>query len=305
VTESVHQETVRIVDAQMSDMSTQMEALDDFVAKARSQNGRFHESQLGNLDAMAENVRESRSHVHGQLDGLTSRVGQLQDDVGVHTENLEQTTAPLQTEVRQPLLELRSNIQSRPLKEYVPTGITPQKRRYEYPSELPQTEPHDGLRTRHRTSKQFTALPFNEQEQQDTPASTSPSKKFVYNDTPEEVGHPLPSSAATPSNTGLREVDVNVARPVMSDANDVLSPSKSETPALAPSMDLDETPEKEEPEQPSRKRRRSNSNNHHTTKGKLPKTMLSKKMAGMKEGRENLPPSGIAGGRRFRNPTSD
>ncbi|KAJ5528446.1 hypothetical protein N7527_001839 [Penicillium freii] len=303
-TESVHQETVRIVDAQMSDMDTQMEALDDFVAKARSQNGRFHESHLGSLNAMVKNARDSRSNVYGQLDGLTGRVEQLQDDVDMHTQNLEQATAPLHAEVRQPLLEMRSNIQSHPLKEYVPTGITPQKRRYEYPSEMPQTEAHDGLRTRHRTSKQFTALPFSEEEQQGSPAPTSPQastpKKFVYNDTPEEVGHSLPSSAPPPSNTGLREVDLNVARPVVSDADDALPPTKSETPALATSMDLDETPEKEEPE-PSRKRRRSNSNNIPETK--LPKTMLSKRMAGMKEGRENMPPA-IASGRRFRTRTS-
>lgn len=303
-TESVHQETVRIVDAQMSDMGTQMEALDDFVAKARSQNGRFHESHLGSLNAMVKNARDSRSNVYGQLDGLTGRVEQLQDDLDMHTQNLEQATAPLHAEVRQPLLEMRSNIQSHPLKEYVPTGITPQKRRYEYPSEMPQTEAHDGLRTRHRTSKQFTALPFSEEEQQDSPAPTSPQasppKKFVYNDTPEEVGHSL-SSAPPPSNTGLREVDLNVARPVVSDGDDALPPTKSETPALATSMDLDETPEKEEPE-PSRKRRRSNSNNIPETK--LPKTMLSKRMAGMKEGRENMPPA-IASGRRFRNRTSD
>ncbi|KAJ5413571.1 hypothetical protein N7465_005876 [Penicillium sp. CMV-2018d] len=303
-TESVHQETVRIVDAQMSDMGTQMEALDDFVAKARSQNGRFHESHLGSLNAMVKNARDSRSNVYGQLDGFTGRVEQLQDDVDMHTQNLEQATAPLHAEVRQPLLEMRSNIQSHPLKEYVPTGITPQKRRYEYPSEMPQTEAHDGLRTRHRTSKQFTALPFSEEEPQDSPAPTSPQasppKKFVYNDTPEEVGHSLPSSAPPPSNTGLREVDLNVARPVVSDGDDALPPTKSETPALATSMDLDETPEKEEPE-PSRKRRRSNSNNIPETK--LPKTMLSKRMAGMKEGRENMPP--IASGRRFRNRTSD
>lgn len=297
---------MRIVDAQMSDMGTQMEALDDFVAKARSRNGRFHESHLSSLNVMVKNARESRSNVYGQLDGFTGRVEQLQDDVDMHTENLEQTTAPLHAEVRQPLLEMRSNLQSHPLKEYVPTGITPQKRRYEYPSEMPRTEGHDGLRTRHRTSKQFTALPFSEEEQQDSPAPTSPQasppKKFVYNDTPEEVGHSLPSSAAPPSNTGLREVDLNVARPAVSDGDDALPPTKAETPALATSLDLDETPEKEEPE-PSRKRRRSNSNNIPETK--LPKTMLSKRMAGMKEGRENMPPSAIASGRRFRNRTSD
>lgn len=98
-----------------------------------------------------------------------------------------------------------------------------------------------------------------------------------------------------------REVDLNVARPVVSDGDDALPPTKLETPALATSMDLDETPEKEEPE-PSRKRRRSNANNIPETK--LPKTMLSKRMAGMKEGRENMPPS-ITSGRRFKNRTSD
>ncbi|KAG0152923.1 hypothetical protein PDIDSM_1882 [Penicillium digitatum] len=302
-TESVHQETVRIVDAQMSDMGTQMKALDDFVAKARFQNGRFHESHLDSLNAMAKNARESRSNIYGQLNGFTGRVKQLQEDVDFHTENMEQTTAPLHAEVRQPLLNLRSNIQSHPLKEYVPTG---QKRRYEYPLEMPQTEAHDGLRTRHRTSKQFTALPFSEEEQQDSPArdspQASPPQKFVYYDTPEEEGHSLPPSTVPPPNTGLREVDLNVAKLVVSDGDDVLPPTKRETPAMVTSADLDETPEKEEPE-PSRKRRRSNSNIN--TESKLPKTMLSKRMTGVKEGRENLPPSAIASGRRFRNRTSD
>ncbi|KAJ5177312.1 uncharacterized protein N7500_000011 [Penicillium coprophilum] len=300
-TESVHQETVRIVDAQMSDMGTQMEALDDFVAKARSQNGRFHESHLGSLNAMADNVRQSRSNIYGQLGGLTGRVEQFQSDVNMHTKNLGQITASLHAEVRRPLAEMLINIHNHPLKEY--------KRRYEYPSEMPQTEAHDGLRTRHRTSKQLTALPFSEEEELDSPAPSSPHvaestpKKFVYHDTPEEVGHSLPSSAAPLSNTGLREVDINVARPVVSDGDDVLPPNKPETPALATSMDLDETPVKEEPEQPSRKRRRSNSNNNPQTK--LPKTMISKRMPGMKEGRENMPPSATASARRFRTRTSD
>lgn len=284
----------------MSDMGTQMAALDDFVAKARSQNGRFHESHIGSLDVMAENVRESRTNVYGQLDGLAGRVEQLQGDVETRTANLAQSMVPLHTEVRKPLTAMRSQIQSHPMKEYVSTGITPQKRRYEYPSELPQTEPHDGLRSRHRTSKQFTALPFSEEDQQDSPLPNSPqmpspAKKFVYNDTPEEVGHPLPF-ATTPSNTGLREVNPNVARPAVSDLEDI--PNKAETPTLTSAVDLDETPEKVEPEQPSRKRRRSNS--AIPAESKLPKTLLSKKMTGVMEGRENLHPS-AAGGRRFRN----
>jgi kinesin family protein 11 len=287
----------------MSDMSKQMEALDDFVAKARSQNGRFHEAQLGSLDAMATNGRDSRKAVHEQLDGLYERVNQLQDDVSMHTENLEQATAPLHEEVRQPLSELRDNIQSHPMKEYIPTGVTPKKRKYEYSTELPRTESHEGIRTRHRTSKQFTALPFNEEPQlAPIPSSpvSSPSKGFVYSDAAEEVGTHSSSSGINSSNTGLREVDLNVGRQHAQDAEDGTMPDNTPgSPAPAPPMDLDDTLDKDEPEQPPLKRRRSASSNPVETK--LPQKMLSKRMAGMMEGRENVPPSGIAGGRRYRN----
>ncbi|KAJ5806746.1 hypothetical protein N7474_010338 [Penicillium riverlandense] len=308
-TESVHQETVRIVDAQMDDMSKQMEALDDFVAKARSQNGRFHEAQLGSLDTMATNVRESHSAMHEQLGGFSDHVNQLQEDLEMHTGNLEQSTEPLDSQVRKPLSELRENIQNHPMKEYKPTGLTPQKRRYEYPTDLPTTESHEGLRSRHRTSQQFHALPFDGEEQSPmlpSSPSASPSKGFVYSDAAEEVGTiPPPSSTATiSSNTGLREVDLNVAKPLVFDAEeDITQPGKRDAvPAEKRSLDLEDTLEKDEPEQPPRKRRRSASN---TVESKLPQKMLSKRMAGMMEGRENVPPSAIpgGGGRRVRSRT--
>jgi kinesin family protein 11 len=300
----VHQETVRIVDAQMSDMSKQMEALDDFVAKARSHNGRFHDAQLGSLDAMATNSQQSRTSVQEQLDGLYGRVGQLQEDVDMHTEHLEQATAPLHEEVRQPLSELRDSIQSHPMKEYIPTGVTPKKRKYEYSTDLPRTESHEGIRSRHRTSKQFTALPFSEEAQlAPIPCSpvSSPSKGFVYSDAAEEVGTHPSSSGMNSSNTGLREVDLNVAKQHAHDAEDDTAPAtNSETPVPAPSMDLSDTPDHDEPEQPPLKLHRSASSNT-PVETKLPQKMLSKRMAGMMEGRENVPPSAIAGGRRYRN----
>lgn len=300
----MHQETVRIVDAQMSDMSRQMEALDDFVTKARSQNSRFYKAQLGSLDALASTGRNSRAAAQEQLDGLHERVGQLQEDVNMHTEHLEQTTAPLHEEVCQPLSELRDNIQSHPMKEYIPTGVTPKKRKYEYSTDLPRTESHEGIRSRHRTSKQFTALPFNEEAQlgpiPSSPVS-SPSKGFIYSDTAEEVGTHPSASAINSSNTGLREVDLNVAKQLARDADDDTTPiSKSEPPLPTnTSMDLDDTPDKDALEQPPRKRHRSASSTPPETK--LPQKLLSKKMATMMEGRENMPPTAIAGGRRYRN----
>lgn len=103
------------------------------------------------------------------------------------------------------------------------------------------------------------------------------------------------------SNTGLREVDLNVAKQHAHDAEDDTAPAaNSETPVPAPSMDLSDTPDHDEPEQPPLKRHRSASSNT-PVETKLPQKMLSKRMAGMMEGRENVPPSAIAGGRRYRN----
>ncbi|KAI2791950.1 Kinesin-like protein bimC [Penicillium oxalicum] len=302
-TESVHQETVRIVDAQMEDMSKQMGALDDFVATARSHNGRFHEAQLSSLDNLATNGRNSRAVIQDQLDSLEEQVARLQEDIEMHTDELGQATAPLVEEVRQPLSDLRVHVQTHAIKEYVPTGATPKKRKYEYGTDLPRTEAHDGIRTRHRTSKQFTALPFSEEpEEAPNPSSpmSSPSKGFVYSDAAEEVGIHHPPSAIKSSNNGLREVDLNVAKSIAHHADDESELAhKPETPTLPLSVDLDSTPDHDEPEQPPQKRRRSASSNP-PTESKLPPKMASRRMTGMMEGRENVRPSGIAGGRRFR-----
>lgn len=309
-TESVHEETVRIVDAQMKDMGKQMGALDDFVAKARSQNGRFHDAHLYSLNSMGTNVRQSYSIVREQLEGLGGRVGELQNDSSQHKDSLLESTAPLSNGVRKPLSELRANIQARPLKEYIPIGITPQKRRYEYPSTLPQTESHEAIVSRLRNTKQLTALPFNGEEKitplNSSSPTASPSKGFVYNDTDDEVGTEPPApTTTTPSNTGLREVDANVVtRPVVS-AEDAPASASASGRLSSPSMkrfsedaaedgseDKDMTAADEA--QPPTKRHCSTA---AVTENKLPQKLMTRKMA---EGRENVPPS-ASGGRRLRN----
>ena len=289
----------------MNDMSKQMGSLDDFVAKARSHNGHFHDAQLGSLDSMALSVRDSSSTIQGQLEGISQRVRQLQKDVSIHAKDLEQSTAPLNDDVRNPLSELRANIQRNAMKEYRPTGVTPQKRRYEYPTTLPRTDSHDDIRYRPRNSKQITTLSSDEETQlpcvPSSPVASPSSKAFVYSDAVEEVDiDPPPLSAITSSNTGLREVNVNVARPILLDAgDDALLPRQPEAPTPIHSTDLDETPHRDETEHPPLKRRRSTVNHIVISDSKLPQKKLSKRMASMMEGRENVPPPAIPGGRRF------
>lgn len=287
----MHEETIRIVDAQMNDMGKQMGALDDFVAKARSQNGRFHEAHLDSLTNMASNVRQSYSTVQNQVGGFGERVGQLQNDTAQDKDSLLEAAAPLTDEVRNPLSELRMNIQARSLKEYVATGITPQKRPYEYPTSLPQTESHEALIARLRNSKQLKDLPFGGEDKvtplNSSSPTASPSKGFVYNDAEDgvETEPPAPTSApitTTPSNTGLREVDANI----------VARAADKATLGLFSSVKLsDSEGEHHRPESSDEPPSKRHCSDAVVADSKLPHKAPNRKMAVVMEGRENVAPS--------------
>ncbi|KAL4758390.1 putative kinesin family protein (BimC) [Aspergillus foveolatus] len=296
-TESVHKETVRIVDVQVDDMGRQMEALDDFVAKARSQNGRYRDAHIATLDTIATGVRDSYSSIEGRVENLTGRMNQFQQEATNHYATLEESIAPLSDEVRKPLTDLSSSFQNRSLEEYVATGVTPKKRKYDYISVLPSTESHEVLKSRLRTTKEMEVLPFNSDDQLSGPSSSpgdSPSKGFVYNDVGDEVGTHAPTvTNVNPSNTGLREVDANVATRPLVYSTDEKATDQDGSPIVSP----DSATEAEGMNGPPSKRRRSNSAVADT---KLPNKMLARRMAGMMEGRENVPPLGISNGRRLR-----
>ncbi|KAL6233323.1 kinesin-like protein bimC [Aspergillus navahoensis] len=296
-TESVHKETVRIVDAQVDDMGRQMEALDDFVAKARSQNGRYRDAHLATLDTIVTDVRDSYSTIEERAESLTGRMHQFQQEATRHHATLEESIAPLSDEVRKPLTDLSSSIQNRSLEEYVATGVTPKKRKYDYPSVLPRTESHEVLKSRLRTTKEMEVLPFNGDDQLSAPVSSpggSLSKGFVYNDAEDEVGTHVPSMTnVNPSNTGLREVDANIAARPHVYNTDEKHTDQDGSQAVSP----DSATEADGMDAPPSKRRRSNSAAVET---KLPNKMLARRMAGMMEGRENVPPPGISSGRRLR-----
>ncbi|RHZ53732.1 putative kinesin family protein (BimC) [Aspergillus thermomutatus] len=313
VTESVHEETVRIVDAQMKDMSRQMGALDDFVAKARTQNGHYCDAHMASLRSMASNAQQSYAAFEEHLAGSRDRITGLQEDANQQKDSLQELTLPLFEEVQKPLSDLCTNIRKRPLEEYIPTGVTPQKRRYEYPTTLPRTEAHDALVKRMRTSKELEVLPFGNAEEPTATASSpdnspreTPLKGFVYHDVEDEVeAQQPPSTTATPSNTGLREVDANVvAKHLACDTDD--STATQSKPSVAAnarvSLSTGNPAEIEEADNPPAKRHCSS---FGVTDTKLPQKMLTKKMAGMMEGRENVPLPGTSRGRRLRSHPSD
>ncbi|KAL8837633.1 MAG: hypothetical protein Q9176_005550 [Flavoplaca citrina] len=217
-TKSVHEETIRIVDAQMKDMATQMQALDDFVTRARSQNERHHSTHVSSLQSLASTVNDSYSSIGEHFTASYDRVQNIGNDISQRSKALQDTLPPLTETVQEPLSSLRSIITNAPLKEYVPTGETPQKTQYRFPTTLPRTEPHDKL-----LSKVFAASSNNSSTTSLIPPP-SPNKSIIYTDVQEttptdpSITAPTPSTSTPSKTTGLRELDMNITNNRTSDS---------------------------------------------------------------------------------------
>lgn len=206
-TKSVHEETIRIVDAQMKDMASQMQALDDFVTRARSQNERHHSRHITSLQGLASTVHQSYSSIGDHFISTYDRVREIGADVSTYSTTLSASLPPLASTVQQPLADLRAAVTTAPLKEYVPTGETPRKTQYQYPTTLPHTEPHDQILGKPAPS---SPPPHNTTSIQSP--NKSPSKSIVYTDAPSANGIPPtapPSKDVNP--TSLREISLNLS----------------------------------------------------------------------------------------------
>lgn len=190
----------------MKDISTQMQALDDFVTRARSQNAQHHDSHTKSLQGLSSTVKSSYANIGSHFTSTYERVKDLGDEMSVKTGSLREALVPLEDNLRQPLAELRTNITSTTLQEYQPTGETPQKVQYQYPTYLPRTDAHETLLANLRKPA----------------TSASPSKVMVpvvFNDAAgdDEVAFvPSTSESNIRPTGGLREIDINISAGTLS-----------------------------------------------------------------------------------------
>ena len=195
-----------------------MRALDDFVTRARSQNAQHHDSHAQSLQSLSSTVKSSYSNISTHFTSTYERVRDLGDEMSTKTASLQESLAPLDSVLKEPLTTLRENITSTSFQEYQPTGETPQKIQYTYPTELPRTEAHEALLAAMRKptefrspSKSMTAMVpviFN-----DDPMACSNMRQFSHSlgasvsRSPSDTELPRPTTSGS---TGLREMDVNV-----------------------------------------------------------------------------------------------
>ena len=279
-TKSVHEETIRIVDAQMKDMASQMQALDDFVTRARKQNERHRTTHVNSLQGLASTVRQSYSSIDDHFVSTYHRVRNIGEDVSTQSAALQKSLPPLASTIQQPLADLRSDITGAPLKEYSPTGETPKKTQYQYPAALPRTESYEKL-----LGKTAPAPPSSPR--------PSPGKSIIYTDVPTSNREYSPSSTSPSKEAkvnSLREISLNI------NASLVRTHSDSSAPTLATAAKAD--PEGVDMAPPPLKRQ--------ATESKLPTKFGGPKMSGVVklEGRENLGAS-FGSGRRLRNSPMD
>ena len=277
-TKSVHEETIRIVEAQMKDMAMQMQALDDFVTRARSQNERHHSTHVDSLQGLASNVRLSYSSVGDHFVTTYDRVRDIGGAISNQSTTIQASLLPLDSSVKQPLANLRTEILGAPLQEYTSTGETPRKVEYQFPTFLPQTQPHDKLLGRQQPAPYSNAA-------QSPPRS--PSKGIIYTDGPEATPTTRPASTSPSKNSDtarLREISLNVNAPLSRNHSDSTASTLINSKAETDLVSMGPPPFKRQ-----------------ATESKLPTKFAGGRTGIMKlEGRENL-----CAGRRLRSSPTD
>lgn len=231
-TKSVHAETVRVVDEQMKDLDIQMTELDDFVTRARSENAGHHAQHATSVAKLSDTVDSSFSNISSHYKDTYDRVHDLGEKMGTEIENLQEDLQPLDDSLCQPLSKLREDISSTALREYEPTGETPQRVQYHYPTELPRTAAHDVLIAGiPEASLQTPSRPAA------TPSKTTPAHP-IFNDLDTSEGAKSPSrpassdSATNPLSQSLREVNANLTTSGL-----IFDPTASTMSAVPPTDD--------------------------------------------------------------------
>ncbi|CCU81857.1 Kinesin-related motor protein [Blumeria hordei DH14] len=220
---SVHEETIRNVDAQLKDIENQMYALGDFVTRARSMNKEHHDYHVNSLQDLANNVQTSNSSVNGHMISSYERSRDMVLALTEQTFLAQQCLEPLDSSVNKPLSQLRKTINSLQLRQYQPTGQTPQKTHYDYPTKLPRTDDYKSLLASVESSDEYfdfvtSPVPGNNRIFEDLPClneefqepQTQNSKRL------QESHIHRPSSISKP---GLREIDSNISNPTFSIRN--------------------------------------------------------------------------------------
>lgn len=142
---AVHGETVRVVEEQVEDLGVQMQDLDDFVSRARVENTNHHDSHSQSVQTLSTAVDQSFGNIFAHFKSTFDRVKNVGEEMEVDVADMRDSLEPLESQLCQPLINLRETVAATALQEYQPTGETPQKTAYQYPTTLPRTSANHAI----------------------------------------------------------------------------------------------------------------------------------------------------------------
>ena len=220
-----------------------MAALDEFVTRARSQNDNHHAARVVSLGHLATSAQDGLSLATKDSDERKAVFTEFGANHATQMAEIDQLVNTLQNETREPLQRLQTDVSEYTMVDYIPTGQTPQKRDWTYPTQLLRTENHESLIARRRglpdPSLATTKTPGKSpRKQQASPRkgfsspskAPSPSKTKVFTDvmkpdkshfskSVQDHGHTI-SIPIDQTKSGLKEVNINVVpRPTSSSAS--------------------------------------------------------------------------------------
>jgi kinesin family protein 11 len=205
-------EVVRSIQQHANDLEPQMEALDDFATRAKSENANHHASRAELIETMSDVVEQSYASTTSHFKAELDRVRDFGEKMESELNDLRDGLDPLDTQVRQPLANLREEIIGTGLQEYQPTGETPQKTQYSYPTHLPRT------RAGSRSSQRISSI-AESTTPSDSPRSSSlanPATLIFSDNDMDSKTMPIPSSPSIHFSdrtnhtiTSLREINPN------------------------------------------------------------------------------------------------
>ncbi|KAF8541673.1 P-loop containing nucleoside triphosphate hydrolase protein [Trichophaea hybrida] len=178
ITKSIHAQTITLVEKQTEDVGVQMQALDEFVARARSQNESHHKTSLQSLQDLYGGGREFVENFSGLITRFRDELQSIEEVSGMASTGLDAFSSFSQS-TQQRLSELRGNVESESLKECLPTSQTPRKRKYTFPTTLPSTGSAEEVLARARGE---TVRPVLGEKEVNSPHKQIPSAPSILTD---------------------------------------------------------------------------------------------------------------------------
>lgn len=204
---------MKLVEEQTESVGVQLYELEKFVTRARAQNDRMHTDSTKSIVDLFDGGHTTINEFSALSKSFQSELDSFQEVVEMATSGHEMFDE-FGTDAQQQLSELRTTIEEAPLKECAPTGQTPRKRKFMFPTTLPSTGAAEDVVAKARGTFYSKRAALGEKEV-NSPKKLAPVLPVADDAKPGGAG-----SAFLPAVAGKKKV---LREAVLNENNDVLA----------------------------------------------------------------------------------